>query len=90
MRLTNADDQNVIRKLLPDNLGGFGELLPVLDIGEALVVGDASLLPTRVRVCEPSMKPDSQTIAFWDRWNGETSNADTEVAINSWRKQSTQ
>ncbi len=27
MRLTNADDQNVIKKLLPDSLGNFGELL---------------------------------------------------------------
>ena len=30
MRLTNGDDQNVIRRLLPDSLGGFGDLLPVL------------------------------------------------------------
>jgi len=46
MRLTNGDDQAVVRRLLPDSLGGFGDLLPVLDTGEALVVGDAILLPT--------------------------------------------
>ncbi len=33
MRLTNAEDQQVIKRLLPDNLGGLSELLPVLDIG---------------------------------------------------------
>lgn len=71
MRLTNGDDQNVIRRLLPDSLGGFGDLLPVLDVGEALVVGDASLLPTRVRVGEPRYKPNSATIEFWDRWAGD-------------------
>lgn len=38
MRLTNGDDQSVIKRLLPDSLGSFGDLLPVLDIGEALVV----------------------------------------------------
>jgi hypothetical protein len=69
MRLTNGDDQAVIRRLLPDSLGGFGDLLPILDTGEALVVGDASLLPTRVRVSEPRFKPDSATIDFWDRWD---------------------
>jgi hypothetical protein len=88
MRLTNGDDQNVIRKLLPDSLGSFGELLPVLDVGEALVVGDASLLPTRVRIAEPVNKPDSQTVAFWDEWNGENAKSDTPEAIKSWRRQS--
>lgn len=88
MRLTNGDDQNVIRKLLPDSLGSFGELLPVLDVGEALVVGDASLLPTRVRIAEPVNKPDSQTVAFWDEWNSENAKSDTPEAIKSWRRQS--
>jgi len=88
MRLTNGDDQSVIRRLLPDSLGGFGDLLPVLDVGEALVVGDASLLPTRVRVGEPRYKPNSATIEFWDRWAGETPNSDIAGAVLSWRRQS--
>lgn len=89
MRLTNGDDQSVIKRLLPDSLGSFGDLLPVLDVGEALVVGDASLLPTRVRIAEPAMKPDSQTVAFWDRWKEEEPKSDTPNAIRSWRRQST-
>jgi DNA helicase HerA-like ATPase len=88
MRLTNSDDQNVIRKLLPDSLGSFGELLPVLDVGEALVVGDASLLPARVRISEPEMKPNSQTVAFWDRWNDIEPKSDTGNSVKSWRRQS--
>lgn len=88
MRLTNGDDQSVIKRLLPDSLGSFGDLLPVLDIGEALVVGDASLLPTRVRIAEPKMKPDSQTVAFWDRWNDVEPKSDTPASIRSWRRQS--
>lgn len=88
MRLTNGDDQSVIKRLLPDSLGSFGDLLPVLDVGEALVVGDASLLPTRVRIAEPKMKPDSQTVAFWDRWNDEEPTSDTPNSVRSWRRQS--
>ena len=68
MRLTNPDDQNVIKRLFPDNLGDFSEMLPVLDVGECLIVGDASLLPTRVIVDEPSIQPNSATIDFWDEW----------------------
>ncbi len=88
MRLTNGDDQSVIKRLLPDSLGSFGELLPVLDVGEALVVGDASLLPTRIRIAEPENKPDSQTVAFWDEWNSDAAKSDTANAIKSWRRQS--
>jgi DNA helicase HerA-like ATPase len=68
MRLTNTDDQMVIKKLLPDNLGGFGDILPILDTGEALVVGDASLLPSRIRIDKPLKTPDSGTVDFWDEW----------------------
>lgn len=88
MRLTNGDDQSVIRRLLPDSLGGFGDLLPVLDVGEALVVGDASLLPTRVRVGEPRYKPNSATINFWDRWAGQLPESDISGAVLAWRRQS--
>ena len=88
MRLTNGEDQSVIKRLLPDSLGGFGDLLPVLDVGEALVVGDASLLPTRVRVSEPRCKPNSATVEFWDRWSEENPVSNTEHAVQSWRRQS--
>ncbi|WP_379931405.1 ATP-binding protein [Enterobacter sichuanensis] len=87
MRLTNADDQAVIKKLLPENLGGFSELLPMLDTGEALVVGDASLLPTRVRIDEPVNKPNSGTVDFWDEWQKNTINGRINKAVINWRRQ---
>ena len=64
------------------------DLLPVLDAGEALVVGDASLLPTRVRVGEPRYKPNSATIEFWDRWAGNMPDSDIAGAVLSRRRQS--
>lgn len=88
MRLTNGDDQLVIRRLLPDSLGGFSELLPVLGRGEALVVGDASLLPTRVLVSEPRFKPSSATVDFWDRWRDASPQTETAKSVRAWRRQS--
>jgi DNA helicase HerA-like ATPase len=90
MRLTNGDDQNVVRRLLPDSLGGFGDLLPILDTGEALVIGDATLLPTRIRIAEPDNKPDSATVAFWDEWSGQHAKHSISTAVESWRRQSVQ
>lgn len=90
MRLTNGDDQTVVRRLLPDSLGGFGDLLPVLDTGEALVVGDASLLPTRIRISEPSQHPNSGTVDFWERWAEDVSVGGHAEAVDGWRKQTMQ
>ncbi len=87
MRLTNPDDQNVIKKLFPDNLGDFSELLPILDIGESLIVGDASLLPSRIIIDEPKIKPNSATIDFWDEWDKEKTEKGIEQAVESLRKQ---
>jgi len=90
MRLTNGDDQNVVRRLLPDSLGGFSDLLPILDTGEALVVGDASLLPTRVRIKKPDNKPNSGTVPFWDKWGEDKEVAKLSASVLSWRKQAIQ
>ena len=76
------------RSLMPDSLGGFGDLLPVLDTGEALVVGDAILLPTRIRIAKPVNEPLSGTIDFWDRWADAASPSSLGKAVESWRRQS--
>lgn len=87
MRLSNPDDQNVIRRLFPDNLGDFADLLPILDIGEGLIVGDACLLPSRIKIAEPNIKPDSATVDFWDEWRVEKAEKGIKEALESFRKQ---
>lgn len=87
MRLTNAEDQGVIRRLMPDTLGGFAELLPILDIGEALVVGDAAMLPSRIRIDEPTKHPSSATVDFWDRWAEDAVENGIPAAVEALRKQ---
>ncbi len=88
LRLSNAEDQAVIKKLLPDNLAGLTDVLPILDIGEALIVGDASLLPTRVIIGEPTIKPQSATIKFWKEWSNEKAEQDVANAVAGLRRQS--
>ena len=90
MRLTNAEDQGVIKRLLPDSLGGFSDILPTLDTGEALVVGDASLLPSRIRIDEPQNKPNSGTVNFWDEWQKPVKEKRLLIAVDNWRKQNIQ
>ena len=88
LRLSNAEDQAVIKRLLPENLAGLTDILPILDIGEALVVGDCSLLPTRILIDEPTIKPDSATIQFWKEWSNDEAEQDIANAVSGLRRQS--
>ena len=51
-RLVNDLDQNLVRKLVPDNLGGMLEDLPSLPTRHALLLGWAAVLPTLLEVRE--------------------------------------
>lgn len=68
LRLTNDADQGVIKRLMPDSLAGLTSVLPLLDTGEALMLGDAVLLPSRIKLDLPSITPDSATRDFWKDW----------------------
>lgn len=89
LRLTNDSDQNVIKRLMPDSLVGLTAMLPLLDTGEALLLGDAVLLPTRIKLDQPQVKPDSATRDFWREWGSLVPDeALLEAAVESLRKQS--
>ena len=75
LRLTNDQDQDVIAQLVPHSLTRLTEVLPLLDVGEALLLGDALLLPTRVKMDAPAVAPASATRAFWNDWADQPSSA---------------
>jgi hypothetical protein len=87
LRLTNGDDQTTVKKLMPESLESLLDMLPIMDIGEALVVGDAVLLPSRVKITEPIEKPLSATIDFWSIWLKDAEKPDFERAVENMRKQ---
>jgi len=89
LRLTNDQDQAVIRRLMPDSLEGLTSALPLLDIGEALVLGDAIILPTRIKLDKPRIKPVSATKDFWTEWGANAViDEDIVAAVEAMRKQS--
>ncbi len=89
LRLTNDQDQNVVRRLMPDSMAGVLEGLPLLDTGEALLLGDAILLPARIKLKYPTIEPLSQTRNFWQDWGEkEPDSAAVLAAIETLRRQS--
>nr|WP_240161139.1 ATP-binding protein [Burkholderia sp. Ax-1719] len=88
LRLTNETDQGVIKRLMPDSLAGLTSVLPLLDTGEALLLGDAVLLPTRIKLDIPKITPDSATRDFWREWGTQEPQEDAiKLAIESLRSQ---
>lgn len=89
LRLTNDQDQNVVRRLMPDSLSGVLDGLPLLDTGEAVLLGDAILLPARIKLKFPAIEPLSQTRNFWQEWGEKAPDSDAvAAAIETLRRQS--
>ena len=68
LRLTNDRDQSVVGRLVPDSMKGLMDMVPLLDTGEAIMLGDAVLLPTRIKLDKPTIPPTSGTRDFWKEW----------------------
>jgi hypothetical protein len=88
LRLTNDEDQSVVRRLMPDSMAGIIDILPLMDTGEAILLGDAVLLPSRIRLDAPSIHPASATREFWKEWGTVSTNtAAIEEAVETLRRQ---
>ncbi|MFD8296298.1 ATP-binding protein [Streptomyces bauhiniae] len=68
MRLTNPEDQNYVKRLLPDSLGPLTDSLPVLSSGEALLLGDAAVMPSKVVMEQARPAPSSSDIRYMAEW----------------------
>jgi DNA helicase HerA-like ATPase len=90
MRLTNDRDQDVVSRLLPSSLTSVTGMLPMLDVGESLVIGDAVLLPMRIKLDRPRVAPASATFPYWSMWSRKASSPDAiaggvESLVTQWR-----
>lgn len=70
LRLTNSRDQDHVARFLPDSLSGLTKILSSLTRREAVFVGEAAALPSRIKIMEltKSQLPDSSDISFVDGW----------------------
>ncbi|HHK5995307.1 TPA: ATP-binding protein [Neisseria subflava] len=88
LRLTNDQDQSVVKRLLPESMVGITDILPLLDLGEALLLGDSILLPTRIKLDKPKIAPESATRQFWSDWANQEPKPDAvSKAVEALRRQ---
>ncbi len=88
LRLTNKNDQNYIRALLPDSSNQLVEMLPTLRQGEAFIVGDAVLMPSLVRLPRPNPEPKSASVKSFTEWKADWKQASFENVVKRWRRDS--
>lgn len=85
-RITNDRDQEIVGKLVPDNLRGLLRELPSLPSQNAVLLGWASELPVLVRMKDlpKRQRPQSDDPDFWHVWVGRDDRGDVVKRAPNW------
>lgn len=89
LRTTSPQDRSHVAAAFPDDLGGLVDLLPSLRTGEALFVGEAMFVPSRVRVRLAKSSESSADPKATQLWKIEP-RPDQKLygdALQNWRRQ---
>lgn len=86
-RISNDRDQDLVHKLVPDNLRGLLRELPSLPSQTAILLGWASELPVLVRLdsLPKPQQPRSDDPEFWGVWIGKDENGDPIHRATDWK-----
>lgn len=88
-RISNDRDQELIHRLLPDNMRGILREIPSLPSQYAVLLGWASELPVMVkmRTLQDEQRPQSNDPDYWDVWTGfKERKIDWDIIANEWQK----
>lgn len=89
LRLTNSGDKGQVQSAAPNNMSSLIDLLPSLRIGEAIVLGEAIKIPTRVRIQLVEPRPDSNDSKVVECWSKSPMKNpdDYKNVVTAWRQQ---
>lgn len=87
LRISNPDDQSYVRNLLPDSIRGITSMFSSLRRGEAILIGDSMMMPTRISIEKPNPTPNSDDASFVEKWSQPHEELDVEKVLNAWRNQ---
>jgi len=87
LRITNPADQSYVRNLVPESEGDLVSVLAGLGRGEALVLGEAVPLPTRLQFDKPNPTPNSDDIDFFEKWTNGPEDIAVDKIVERWRNQ---
>ena len=88
-RLVNDRDQDMVKRLVPDSLGGILNELPILPTKKAILLGWAAPIPTLVEMNDLFIehRPKSNDPDFWNVWTGkEKREINWEKIVEEWQR----
>ena len=85
--MTNPDDQSHVRQLVPEAERNLMNILAGLRRGEALVLGEATPLPSRRLVDPPNPTPRSHDVDFYSEWAKGPQDINVADIVDRWRRQ---
>ena len=91
LRITNDADREHVRSVLPDSMSGLTKMLSGLRRQEAIFVGQAATLPTRImiRSLSDNQLPRSNDVDFDKGWQQKAMTIEQiEAVVTKWRYQS--
>ncbi|EFR41625.1 hypothetical protein HMPREF9162_0739 [Selenomonas sp. oral taxon 137 str. F0430] len=85
-RISNDRDQEMVHRLVPDNMRGILRELPLLPSGNAVLLGWASELPVTVKMnyLKEKFRPKSDDPKYWDAWIQEKPLVDWSKISDEW------
>ena len=92
-RISNDRDQELVHRLLPDNMRGILREMPSLPSQYAVLLGWASELPVMVkmRTLPEAQRPQSDDPDYWDVWTGaKERKIDWKSIANEWQNKRTE
>jgi len=87
LRITNPSDQNYVKSLVPEAERDLVDILAGLGRGEAIALGEAVPLPTRLQFYKPEPQPNSNDIDFYTKWREGPDDIDVNKIVDCWRRQ---
>ena len=88
LRMTNQDDQDIVRSAVPEASHGLMNFLPALRNGEAIAGGEGVSMPMRIcfTVLPDEARPKSATASFSKAWEKEAGLSLVERTVERWRR----
>lgn len=87
LRVSNPIDQEYIKGLMPEGQAGLADVMASLRRGEALILGDAAPLPTRIQIYPPDPPPASSDVPLSDSWRHGAEDLDVKDIVHHWWEQ---
>ncbi len=87
LRLSNPDDQEYVRSMVPEAARGTFAALTSLSKGEAIALGEAVPMPVRFKIDLPNPPPNSTDVDYAGKWRDGGEEISVERLVNNWHKQ---